>query len=133
MQNPLRWKQRFENFEKAFLFLKESVDKREYTQLEEVGLIQAFEFTFELAWKTLKDNLQLEGFEVATPREILKKAFEIGYLPEGHVWMDALEKRNLMSHTYDEKRSEEAVKRIRQTYFPQIESLYHLLKSKLND
>lgn len=64
----IRWKQRFQNFEKAFFKLKEAIEKEELSELERNGLIQRFEFTLELAWKTLKDFLDHEGFIVKSPK-----------------------------------------------------------------
>ena len=63
----IRWKQRFENFNKAFEQLKEFTEISELNKFEKQGFIQCFEYTFELAWKVLKDYLEYNGFEVKTP------------------------------------------------------------------
>jgi nucleotidyltransferase substrate binding protein (TIGR01987 family) len=125
----VRWKQRFQNFEKAFVFLKEAVEKDSLSQLEKAGLIQIYEFTFELAWKTLKDYLQLKGFEINFPRDTIKVSFQCNMISNGDLWMDMLEKRNLMSHTYDETKAELACQLIKNQYFALISALY----DKLND
>ncbi|SHJ57331.1 nucleotidyltransferase substrate binding protein, HI0074 family [Paramaledivibacter caminithermalis DSM 15212] len=69
------------------------------------GLLLLKEYTFELAWKTMKDYLEQEGFDVKSPRKTIQTAFQIQLITDGHLWIDALEKRNLMEHTYDEKKS----------------------------
>lgn len=130
MSKKIRWQQRFENLEQAFLKLKEGVIKTEYTELERAGLIQYFEFTFELSWKTMKDFLESEGFAVTSPRDTLKQAFQSGYIKEGKKWMEALEDRNLTTHTYDEKSSRKIETLIKTKYFSMIEELYERLKQE---
>ena len=126
-----RWQQRFQNFEKAYKKLHQAVDKGEYNELERAGLIQTFEFTFELAWKTLKDVLEFEGFEVKSPRETIKQAFQSGYIADGTGWLDILDKRNLMAHTYDDEVSEEVAELIQEHYYFLMEALYNTLNDKI--
>lgn len=66
-EQDIRWKQRFQNFEKAFLFFESAVEKESYTPIEIGGLVQAFEFTFELGWKTVKDYLEEQGIVTRFP------------------------------------------------------------------
>jgi nucleotidyltransferase substrate binding protein (TIGR01987 family) len=66
-------------------------------------LIQFFEITFELAWKLLKDYEEIEGLIAKTPRAAIKQAFQSGLISNGHDWIDALQDRNLTSHTYNEE------------------------------
>ena len=87
--------QRFANFKKATAQLTEFTEKDELNKFEVQGLIQCFEYTFELAWKTMKDYLELEGFNVKSPRATIKTAFQTELIDDGHVWIDALEKRKL--------------------------------------
>lgn len=124
-----RWEYRFENYEKAYMRLSHAVQREDLDELVQAGLIQTFEFTFELAWKLLKAKLEHEGFSVKTPREIFKQAFQTGYISDGHVWMDALEKRNIMAHTYNNKIAEEVVGLIQQKYFPVLKELYFFFKN----
>jgi len=123
MQTDIRWKQRYDNFSKAFNQLKEFIEKGELNKFEVQGLIQCFEYTFELAWKTMKDYLELEGFEVKSPRDAIKTGYRIELVHEGHVWLDALEKRNLFAHTYDENKAAEAENLIRTQYFRMLAAL----------
>ncbi len=117
MGTDIRWKQRYENFNKATIQLTEFIEKEELNKFEVQGLIQCFEYTFELAWKTMKDYLNNEGFDVKSPRATIQTAFQTQLITDGHAWIDALEKRNLMAHTYDENKTLESEKLIRNKYF----------------
>lgn len=131
MNEDIRWKQRFSNYKKATIQLTEFIEKGELNKFEVQGLIQCFEYTFELAWKTMKDYLELEGFEVKSPRSTIQTAFQIELITDGHVWIDALNKRNLMAHTYDEEVSKEAEALIRLKYYPVIKELLSKLEEQL--
>ena len=98
----IRWKKRFENFNKLYTLLEKYSGKENLSELEQAGIIQFFEMTFELAWKVLKDYLEAEGYIVKSPRETIKQAFQNEIINDGHIWMDALSIRNLTTHTYDE-------------------------------
>lgn len=128
MDLDIRWKQRFNNFEKATKQLQEFIELESLNKFELQGLIQCFEYTFELAWKTMKDYLEQEGFEVKSPRATIQTAFQIELILDGHSWIDALEKRNLMAHTYDESVAKESEELIRKSYYPVIKELYEKLK-----
>lgn len=125
--NDIRWKQRYENFNKAVAQLTEFVEKDKLNKFELQGLIQCFEYTFELAWKTAKDYLEVQGFDVKSPRQTIQIAFQVELVKDGHVWMDALEKRNLMAHTYDENVAKEAEGLIREKYYPMLTALRNQL------
>ncbi len=130
--NPnIRWKQRFHNLTKAFLFLERATKQTSFNELEAAGLVQSFEFTFELTWKTLKDYLSEQAFVVLSPRDTIKQAFQSGYLKDGHIWMEMLEQRNLLTHTYNEEQAKAATKLICETYFPAIKQAYLYLREQL--
>ena len=129
MKQDIRWKQRFQNFEKAFLFLKKAIEYKKLDDLQAAGLIQSFEFTFELAWKTLKDYLEEMGIPLKFPREVIKHAFQTDLIKDGHLWLEMLEKRNELTHTYDEVQTKAAVDKIRNLYFPAIQQVYETLKN----
>ncbi|MBA2369160.1 MAG: nucleotidyltransferase substrate binding protein [Candidatus Protochlamydia sp.] len=133
MNNDIRWKQRFQNFQKAFLFLQRSAQLGTYDELQSAGLVQSFEFTFELAWKTLKDYLEAQGMTLQFPREVIKQAFSGRLIEDGRTWIKMLDKRNELTHTYNEKQAKQAVETIRNDYFPAIEQVYHTLKEKCSD
>ena len=134
MGNNIRWKQRFKNFERAFLLLKEAFEKNiaAMSDLEKEGIIQRFEYAFELAWKTLKDYLIYSGvsFDQITPRSVLKQAFSAKIIENGQVWIDMLEQRNLMSHTYDSESFETVFHNISEHYLAALEQTFKWLKKK---
>ncbi|NSW92789.1 MAG: nucleotidyltransferase substrate binding protein [Firmicutes bacterium] len=123
MNQDIRWKQRFSNFKKVAMQLTEFIEKEELNKFEVQGLIKCFEYTFELAWKTMKDYLEQEGFDVKSPRSTIQTAFQTQLITNGHAWIDALEKRNLMAHTYDEAKAREVEELIRKKYYSIINEL----------
>lgn len=104
--SDVRWRQRLDNYLRAFKKLDEAVAlgrARELSDLEQQGLVQAFEYTHELAWKLLKDYLQHKGFtDLIGSRDATRAAFQNELLSDGEAWMDMIKARNLTSHTYDE-------------------------------
>lgn len=127
----VRWRQRFENFEKSYKLLEKYSHQEIMTDLEKAGMIQLFEMTFELAWKVMKDYLEAQGFKVKSPREAIKLGFQIELLDNGHIWMDALENRNLTTHTYDESLTNKILIKIIEEYLPQIKKLYEKLSGEM--
>jgi nucleotidyltransferase substrate binding protein (TIGR01987 family) len=123
----VRWKQRFENYEKSYLLLEKYSNQPIHTELERAGIIQFFEMTFELAWKVLKDYLEAQGYLVKSPRETIKQAYQIEIINDGHVWLDALAKRNLTTHTYDDALAEKLVNDIKKEFLPELKNLYEKL------
>ncbi len=134
MSADVRWKQRFQNFDRAYLLLADALKDGPdaLSILEKEGVVQRFEFTFDLAWKTLKDFMQEAGLTVplALPRNVIKEAFASGLLRDGQVWIDMLEDRNKLSHIYDERLFEEMVKTIAARYLDAIGVLHRDLKGK---
>lgn len=137
MRNDVRWKQRFENFERAFLLLKEAFeqDSGEMSDLEIEGAIQRFEYTFELAWKTLKDYLVYSDvvFDQITPRSVIKQAFAAKIIEDGQTWVDMLEKRSLMSHTYNNESLKIAFNSISRGYLTAIEQVFTWLRQRAQE
>jgi nucleotidyltransferase substrate binding protein (TIGR01987 family) len=127
----IRWMQRFNNFGKAFSQLEEAVGlarQRKLTRLEEQGLIQAFEYTHELAWNTLKDFLENRGVRnLYGSKDTTREAFRTGLVENGEAWMDMITSRNLTSHTYDEPTAANIAAAILGRYFAEFE----LFKVKL--
>jgi nucleotidyltransferase substrate binding protein (TIGR01987 family) len=131
MDTDIRWKQRFQNFEKAFKHLEEAVIKTDLSDLEKAGVIQIYEFTFELAWKTVKDFLEEKEVLVKFPRDTIKEAFKYEIIDDGDLWMDMLEKRNLMSHTYNETNAELAYRLIVDHYYAALKQVFIKLGAEL--
>lgn len=130
MDVDVRWKQRFQNFDKAFKRLTDAIQiirNDPDNVLLQAGLIQTYEFTFELAWKTLKDYLEMEGFTVPSLRATLRQAFQCGYIQQGDVWLKALNDRNLTAHTYDDEVAKEVIADIQQTYYFLLKDLHQWL------
>lgn len=131
-RKEIRWRQRYQNLERAYKQLDEAMSRVEQlSNLEKEGLIQRFEYTFELAWKTLKDYLESQEVTAGYPREVIKSAFHYGLIKDGEVWMDMLEKRNLMAHTYDEARLKMAVDKIKNEYYDALKQAYLDLSEKV--
>jgi nucleotidyltransferase substrate binding protein (TIGR01987 family) len=124
-----RWRYRFQNFARAFELLREAVDiscARPLSMLEQEGLVQRFEYSWELAWKLLKDYLDAQGvaLETITPASVIRASFGAQLIENGEIWMQALQARNYMAHTYDTKRFEAVMKSIRTDYFPLLHKLH---------
>jgi len=130
MHSDFRWEQRFENYNSSLSELKSALEKTEYTKLERAGLIQLFEVSFELAWKTLKDILFYEGYDVKSPRAVIKQAFENDLIADGELWLELLESRNRFFHLYDERMAESAIRAINDTYAPILFSLQKILQER---
>ena len=123
----IRWKQRFQNFQKAFQTLEEAVvlaQSRELTKLEQQGLIQSFEFTHELAWNMLKDYLEDKGIAgLVGSKDATRTAFKNGLIEPGEAWMKMIEDRNLTSHTYDPKVADAVVADILEKFYPAFKGM----------
>lgn len=107
----IRWRQRFQSFGLAFANLSAAAElatTRPLSSLEQQGLIQAFEFTHELAWNVLKDYLEAQGFvAIIGSRNASREAFKNGLLTDGQAWMDMIQARNRTSHTYNQATADE--------------------------
>ncbi|RTZ99894.1 MAG: nucleotidyltransferase [Deltaproteobacteria bacterium] len=134
MDNTPRWLYRFDNFQRAYVLLKEAMQQAAESglnQLEKEGVIQRFEYGIELAWKTMKDYLEYQNIVLSqvTPRAVIREAFSAKLINDGQTWMDALDARNKMSHTYDMAQFERVIEDIGDQYLPAMEALYLTLLS----
>ncbi len=122
MINPdIRWKQRLANYKAALSQLRGAVElstQRSLSELEKQGLIQAFEFTHELAWNVMRDYFKFQGSGelLAGPRDAIREAFQKGLITQGEVWMEMIKSRNQTSHTYNQSVAEEIVKQVVASY-----------------
>ncbi|MBI9065274.1 MAG: nucleotidyltransferase substrate binding protein [Marinilabiliaceae bacterium] len=133
MENPkaIRWQERFVNFEKAFKQLTDAVDRIDsLDDLAKEGLIQRFEYTLELAWKTLKDYLEAQEVIAKFPKEVIKQAFQTELISDGELWLEMLKNRNLLSHTYNETYFTDSINKIMTSYYQEIKDLYNLFKNE---
>ena len=129
----IRWIQRFNNYKNALHQLEEAIllmDLRPLSRLEKQGAIQAFEFTHELAWKTLKDFLEARGNQdLFGSRDVTREAFKLDLIEDGQNWMEMIKSRNLTSHTYDESTADEILEMIKNVYFNLFKALEKRMSS----
>ena len=138
MEQDIRWLQRFDNFEKAckklFEITESSISQDNLSELEKEGLVQRFEYTFELAWKTLQDYLLYLGFEFQSgPNTTIQMSFDNNLLTNHDSWRKMAQARNITSHTYNEEDVLEIVNDIFYSYSPLLRQLYNTLCQKKQD
>jgi nucleotidyltransferase substrate binding protein (TIGR01987 family) len=128
-----RWRQRFSNFKKALAKLGEVAavgEKDHLSELEKEGMIQRFEYTFELAWKTLQDLLEYKGYQdIAGPNPVLEQSLKDGYITDEKQWRNMKKSRELTSHTYNSETADEIADNIISAYY----TLFLKLEQKLED
>jgi len=127
----IRWQQRLNNYQKALKQLKAAIvlsKERPLSDLEQQGIVQAFEFTHELAWKTMKDFIESKGNEtIYGSKDSTREAFALGLIKDGQGWMDMIESRNLTSHTYNL----DTVQQITNSITEQYGSLFELFEKNM--
>ena len=129
MNEDIRWIQRFNNFKRAISLLRSALEERalsEYSNLEQEGIIQRFEYTLELAWKVLKDRMEDDGIIIDTisPKGVIRQAFNSKYINNPEIWMHMIGDRNLLSHTYDFDRFSVILQTVKSEYLPVLEEFY---------
>lgn len=127
MNSPdIRWEQRLDNYGRALKQLRAAVAlaaERELSELEQQGMIQAFEFTHELAWNVMKDYFFYQGAsQITESRDATRQAFSTGLIEDGETWMEMVQSRNQSSHTYNQATALALVERITQRYAALFES-----------
>ena len=129
MAEDIRWQQRFSNYRKALERLEDFLEPPALNEREQQGLIKAFEYTYELAWNTLRDLLRSQGdASLLGSRDTLREAFRLGLIEQGEAWMLMLQDRNLTSHTYNRATAVEIGAHIREAYL----SCFQALRSRLD-
>ena len=135
----IRWKQRFQNYSKAFGLLRVVIEENEniltLSDLEKEGFIKRFEFTLDLAWKTLKDKMQEDGIVIdkISPKPIVKLAYNRKYIDNIDTWIEMINDRNLMSHTYNFSDFNKVLKAIQEYYYQEFETLHiYFTEEELN-
>lgn len=132
MEKKTRWQQRLGDFDKALARLEEPLNKTSFAELEKDGVIQRFEFTFELAWKTLKDYLEDQGIsDVASPKKVLRQAFKENLLTNDELWLQMLEDRNSLTHLYRQDMSEHIFQEIKNNYAKIMRDLILVLQKEI--
>ncbi|MGB4774690.1 MAG: nucleotidyltransferase substrate binding protein [Daejeonella sp.] len=130
--NDIRWKQRFNNFSKALSQLQRFIDKGNLNELEEQGLIQAFEYNFELSWNLIKDYYEYQGItEIQGSRDAFRLAFNRGLIKDGENWMEMINSRIKTSHTYNEDTASEIADAVLNTYFNLFTELHKTMEKMI--
>lgn len=134
MSNPERWKQRFQNLQSAYkVFQRRILEFKQFRDLEvyQMALVQGFEVVQELAWKTMKDFLENEGYtDAKNSKQTIRIAFQDGLLSNPDVWMTSIEIRNLTSHLYDPELLNKSIEFISRDFSPALDELVQLLENK---
>jgi nucleotidyltransferase substrate binding protein (TIGR01987 family) len=126
----IRWIQRLNHFSKALSQLRKFIERGALNELEKQGLIQAFEYNFELAWNTLKDYFEDQGeTNIHGSRDAFRLAFKRGLVENGEIWMDMIQSRTLTSHTYNEEVAEKIAADIVNRYFSEFVALKTKMES----
>lgn len=129
-QYNIRWRQRLKNYNKALSQLTKFIEKRELNELEGQGLIQAFKYTYELAWNVMKDYYEFQGSEkIQGSRDAIRLAFRRGLISDGEGWMKMLDSRTRTSHTYDEEVANSITDAIFQKYY----DLFVVFQQNMNE
>lgn len=124
-----RFLERFKDYKNALERLEEGLSIEANNSIIIDGVIQRFEFTFELSWKVLKDYLDYKGIEVKTPRDSIKKAFETDIISDGDEWIDMMIDRNRTSHIYDEEESRAIYNKIKNRHICLLRKLREKLEN----
>lgn len=127
-----RWVQRFQNFDAAMVRLRGGVDLLDQPDMPAIireGVIQRFEYTFELAWKTLKDYLVARKVTMPRtgPADVIRAAFAAGYITDGEIWMEALDARDEVSHVYRQQAFDRVIDALRDRFMDRFENLHEML------
>jgi nucleotidyltransferase substrate binding protein (TIGR01987 family) len=118
MEPDIRWRQRLANYEKALSQLTEFIEKGNLNKFEQQGLIQCFEYNYELSWNLMKDYLEYQGEEaIRGSRDAIRLSFRRGLIKDGKHWMDMIDSRIKSSHTYNEPTADEIVSKILNVYY----------------
>lgn len=134
METDIRWKQRLQNYQKALASMRKAVELaslRELSDLEKQGLIQSFEFTFELAWNVMKDYLEEQGIPgIIGSKNAVRQAFSQGLITDGQIWMDMIQDRNLAAHSYDEDTANNINHKIKKDYYQQLAAFANTMNNR---
>ena len=132
MMEDIRWQQRFSNYQKALAQLERFIEPPALNEREQQGLIKAFEYSFELAWNTLRDLLRSQGnATLLGSRDTLREAFRLGLIEQGETWMLMIQDRNLTSHTYNRATADAIADHITDRYLPCFRQLHSRLEQRL--
>ena len=137
VDQDVRWQQRLRHFEKALGRLRMGVElsrQRPLSEIEQQGLIKAFEFTHELAWKVIKDYFEYQGnASIMGSRDATREAFQRGLITAGEDWMEMIKSRNMTSHTYNQEIADEISEKVVEVYFALLQELRDRMQDLVNE
>ena len=129
-QHDIRWIQRLGHFSQVLNQLTKFIEKGALNELEQQGLIQSFEYTYELSWNTIKDYFEFQGETgIYGSRDAYRLAFRRGLIEDGETWMEMIQSRILTSHTYNEEIADKVAADIVNRYFPEFVTLKTKMES----
>ena len=130
--NINRLRERTQEFRKAVRRLEEALAEDLSNILVYDGVIQRFEFSYELAWKLIKAYLEYEGIaDIKSPRAAFKEAFAAGLIDNGELWLEMIDDRNLTAHTYNEEYAKQIYAKVKEKYFPLLAALADKLAGEI--
>jgi nucleotidyltransferase substrate binding protein (TIGR01987 family) len=136
IKKEIRWQQRLTNFSKALEQLRQAVHlskERSLSNLEKQGLIQAFEFTHEIAWNVIRDYFLDQGNNsIMGSKDAAREAFQKGMIADGANWMEMVKSRNLTSHTYNQSVAEDIVVKVQNLYLKSFEDFERSMLLRIN-
>ena len=134
MKTGSRWMEGFQTFDYGLKLLRQAFERGDGTlnRLEKEGVIHRFEYCLELAWKIARDYLENSGLVIApvTPREVVRQAAAAQIVADAQVWIDMLDHRTLLAHSYDGVVFSEVVEAINTRYLPAMEQLHGFLAAR---
>lgn len=113
-----------DNFQRAIESLREALEV-EKSSISRDAAIQRFEFCVELSWKSSK---KVMGTTTSAPKQVIREMAQSGFIEDVDLWLDAIENRNLSSHTYNEDLAEK-VYWFAEGFLPEFDSLVKKLLS----
>lgn len=129
MFDPQRYQERFADFKNALSRFKEGLD-RAIDDLHRDGVIQRFEFTFELSWKVMKEWLASKDIKALNPKDVIRESVNQELIIDGNLWSDLQDSRNLTSHTYNQKTAAEVYDVLRTIALPTFNALLENLEKR---
>ena len=133
MSKDIRWIQRLDNLTSALIQLQSAAaisKERAYTDLEKLGIIQAFKFTHELAWNVMKDYFEYQGnTSITGSRDASREAFQKKLILNGEIWMEMIKSRNLTSHTYNKSIANDIVNKTMTQYLEEFNFFHNKMES----
>lgn len=128
------WQNRFSGYKKAFALLSEFINQKELSKIQRLGLIKAFDLTFDLAWNAIKDYYQYQGItEIQGSRDAFRTAFKQGLIEDGETWMSMIESRIQTTHTYNGSVTSEIAQDIINNYYNRFKELETKLEKLAKD